>query len=107
MRGAMPTVPVVPGWRRSSTASTVLSNRPDSNAKASEVELPTIDAQGDPAAAGLALLRRAHAEASREPEELTRLHQSERPNFYSRPLRLARPSPPRLLDSTGGPRPLE
>jgi hypothetical protein len=29
---------------------------------------------GDPAAAGLALLRRAHAEASRDPEELTRLH---------------------------------
>jgi hypothetical protein len=29
---------------------------------------------GDPAAAGLALLRRAHAEASRYPEELTRLH---------------------------------
>jgi hypothetical protein len=25
--------PVVPGWRRSSTASTVLSNRPDSNAR--------------------------------------------------------------------------
>jgi hypothetical protein len=29
---------------------------------------------GDPAAAGLALLRRAHAEASRDPEELTQLH---------------------------------
>jgi hypothetical protein len=29
---------------------------------------------GDPAAVGLALLRRAHPEASRDPEELTRLH---------------------------------
>jgi hypothetical protein len=74
MRGAMPTVPCCSGL-------TEIVNRVDgaveptrSQCQASEVELPTIDAQDNPSAAGLALLRRAHAEASRDPEELTRLH---------------------------------